>query len=208
MGCLLVINYRGEGRIEQISLYILLTNRDRGVIVRRKLLMISASFTVIFISLLVIGWLLGIDFLHTNREGDIIQTSSDANELISKSEFLSFLDGNIVSCKWYFQVADKSGSIFFRMYDYCYNGEAVLKGDYFDFITEKYNWVKYDYEKQHQILTEDDFVLSPMYDVSMIRDSLRSKLLYACDDPTFSDNWHFTFLDKENKILYFYWLSH
>lgn len=174
----------------------------------KKLIVISAAFITLIVALLVIGQLLGIYPFHSDREGDIIQTSSDANELLSKSSFLSFLDGNIESCKWYFQVADRSGSVFFRMYDYCYNGQVVLKSDYFDYITANYKWIKYDYE-QHRNLNAGNFVLMPMYDLSMIRDSLKSKQLYICDDPMFSDNsWNYTFLDKENKCIYFYWYSH
>lgn len=173
---------------------------------RRKLLIISTLFVLLIIIIFTIGQILMIDFIP-DREGDIIQTSSDAKELIYKSPYLSFLEGNIESCKWYFQVADRSGSIFFRMYDYCYNGEVVLKSEYFESITTEYKWTKYDYE-QHRSLNENDNILGPMYDVSIIRDSLKSKLLYVCDDPMFSDNGrYFTYLDKENRTFYFYWFA-
>ena len=175
-----------------------------GIIELRKLLLIPVLF-IVFI--LVIVLLLGGNPLHVDREGDIIQTSSDANELMRISPFLSLLDGNIESCQWYFQVADRSGSVFFRMYDYCYNGEVVLKGDYFDSISNNYKWIKYDYE-QHRSLNEDYFVLIPMYEISMIRESLKTKQLYVCDDPLFSnDDRYYTFLDKENRTLYFYWFA-
>ena len=174
----------------------------------RKIIIISVILIAFVISLLTIMQIFGIAYpCHSDREGDIIETSSDADELISKSPFLSFLDGNIESCRWYFQVADRSGSVFFRMYDYCYNGEVVLKSDYFDYITANYKWIKYDYER-HRRLNEDFFVLVPMFEVSMIRDTLKSKQLYFCDNSKFfNGDRYYAFLDKENRTLYFYWYA-
>lgn len=172
---------------------------------RKILLIISAFFIVFAICLLAIGQFTGTIDIRTTREGDIIQTSLDANELMRISNRLKFLDGNIKSCKWYRQVSDTSGRFFLKTYDYCYNGDMVLKDDYYNIIIAEYNWDKYDYAKHLRNLGEDDFVLNPMYNISMIRDSLKSKQLYVCDNLVFSDsNTFYTFLDKESKTLYFY----
>lgn len=175
---------------------------------RKIIFMVLAVFTALVIAFIGFSYLIGaeIDFIP-DREGDIIETSSDANELISKSPFLSFLDGNIESCKWYFQVADISGNEFFSEYYYCYNGEVVLRSEYFDYITANYKWIKYDYERHHR-LNEDSFVLIPMFEVSMIRDTLKSKQLYFCvNSKFFNDSRYYAFLDKENRTLYFYWYA-
>jgi hypothetical protein len=179
----------------------------KTIIIIIALIAVSAKFFIItFFGIGFFSGALEFDFTPS-REGDVIQTSYDAHELMKKTNFFSFLDGNIESCKWYCQVAVISGDFFLKIEDVCYNGEIVLQSDFYDIITKKYEWNIYDYAVNASSLDEFDFALIPLYKTSMIRDSLKSKQLYVCDDPIFSDNSHFTFLDKENKTLYFYWHS-
>jgi hypothetical protein len=144
-------------------------------------------------------------FYSRGWEGEILQTSLNAKELLNTNSQFMFLDGNIKECKWYYQIANRNGNWFVWTEERCYNGEIILTNDYFDHITTKYNWYEYDYREHIANLDEFEIVLHSMYQSSMLRNSLESKDLYVCDDTIFTDrNLFFTFLDKESKKLYFY----
>lgn len=171
----------------------------------KKLLVIPIVIVLLIAFIFVVILLLGGKPFDVDREGDVIKTSTDADELMNTSPFLSFLDGNIESCEWHFQVSHRSGSIFFRTYDYCYSGKVKIKDDRFYSVTANHAWDLYDYEKDCG-QSEGDFFKRPLFDVSMIRDDLKSKQLFVCDDVEFTDKGrYYSFLDEENKTLYFYW---
>ncbi len=141
---------------------------------------------------------------YDNRVGKIHMVSEDSTELLARIEPLSFLHGNIQSCKWYYQIARKSGIIFLCTYG-CINGEMVLENDYLNEIITGYVWQDFSYEES--LSDDSSFIVDEMYKTSMIKDILKTKKLLICSDLKFQNSGfgYYTFLDKGSRKLYFYY---
>lgn len=141
---------------------------------------------------------------YENREGKIHIASEDSAELLVRVPYLSFLGENIQSCKWYEQIASKSGIIFIFTDGYI-NGEIVLENNLFDDIITNYNWSDFSYEELASV--HGSAVVNPMYKTSMIKDILKTKNLLICSDREFQSSGfgYYTFIDKESQKLYFYY---
>ena len=138
------------------------------------------------------------------REGKILCSSESKIELLDEVPQLSFLEGNIKTCNWYQQIANKSG-LFFVFTESCFSGEAVLKDELFSTILTKYSWVEFVYSKNISLMNVD--YNEGMFNISMIKNSLESEKLYICHNATFRKDNYYTFLNKNTKTLYFYYLQ-
>lgn len=169
-----------------------------------KIIKNKLTFIIILVSLIVM-YILYINI--TNREGKIIISSNSIVELRSEAPYLSFDKVRATQCNWYQQIRQKSG-IFLISTELCYDGKVVLDDNYYQSIISKYKWEKYNYPNVPIEDTNAD-IYGPreMYQTSMIKNNLRTQTLYICkdDDWFFNSSISFSFLDKENKTLYFYY---
>lgn len=165
---------------------------------------------VVFVSIISTLVIVFADYnSYNNREGKVIKSSDNIAELIKEAPYLSLDELSVKSCRWYQQIRNSNGT-FFITTELCYNGMITFEDNFYNSIISKYKWETYNYpDVPVEKIEEDIYGPRDIYRTSMIKDDLRTKTLYICSDNdwVFQDSIFYSFLDKENKILYFYYLQ-
>lgn len=145
---------------------------------------------------------------YNNKVGKIFIASESISDLQKRMSNLSIDRIKVTSCKWYEQINRKSGHIFIFT-DLCYNGKLILEDEYYNSIISRYNWQEYSYPiSSKEGIDAGVYGTQEIYGSNMINEALRTKRLYISEeyDGTFASGTFFTFLNKESRTLYFYYL--